>query len=127
MRGNDLVHLMDERLRALHERGIRGLGHLPGDDFFRYPQTRPVVVGQPQRNLDMENLHELNEVIRPAGRDRARAHGIFQRQVPADDPGKEFAQGGIGIRVGATRQGNHGSELRIAKPGQGAPESREHK
>ena len=43
------------------------------------------------------------------------AEGIFEKQVPTDDPGNDFAQRRICIRVGAARNRNHRSELGVAK------------
>ena len=102
---------------------VRGLRHLPGDDLLRLPQPGPVVVGQPKRHLDMQDVEQLDKVVGPAGRNRARAHGIFEGQVPADNPGEDLAQGGIGIGVGAARQRNHGGEFRIAQCREGATQS----
>src|SRR6185312_1188642 len=48
------------------------------------------------------------------------ADGVFQDEVPADDPGKNFAEGGVRVGVGAAGDGNHGGEFRIAQAGKGA-------
>src|SRR5215470_1744252 len=39
---------------------------------------------------------------------------IFEDEVPADDPGDDFAHGGIRIGVGAAGDRNHGGEFGIA-------------
>ena len=65
--------------------------HLTRDNLLGLPQAGPVVVGQPKRHLDMKDIEQLDKMIRPAGRNGAGAHGIFERQIPADNPGKDFS------------------------------------
>ena len=78
--------------------GILRQRHLPRHRVLGCTDSRPVVVGQPQRHIDLENLEKLDEVVRPARRNRAGTHGVFQRQVPADDPREQFTQRGIARR-----------------------------
>ena len=108
-------HFLDESLRPRNQRCIRRHRHLAGDSGFGRAQRRPMVIGQPQRHLEVENIQQLDEVIGPSGRNRAGAHRVFERQVPADDPGEDFAQRRIGIGVGAAGQRNHGRKFRIAE------------
>ena len=49
-------------------------------------------------------LEQRRQVLRPAHGHRRRADRIFEDQVPADDPGHQLAERGIGIRVRATRR-----------------------
>ena len=42
-------------------------------------------------------------------------HRILQNQVPADDPGKDLAQGRISVGVGAARYWNHRSQLGVTE------------
>ena len=86
--------------------------------FSAVRKRGPVVVGQPQRHLQMKDIQELDEVVRPAGGNRARAHGVFERQVPADDPGENFAQRGVGVGVGAAGQRNQRGEFGVAQTGE---------
>src|SRR5580704_7929669 len=65
-------------------------------------------------------------MVRPAGGQRAGAHGVFQRQIPADNPGKDLAECGVRVGVSAARQRNHGRELRIAQRGEGTTHAGEH-
>ena len=90
----------------------------------RCAERRPVVVGQPQRHLDVEECAELDEVVGPTGGHGAGAHGVFQRQVPADDPGEDLAQRGVSVRVGAARQWNHGRKLGVAQRRERAAQAR---
>ena len=85
-----------------------------------------MIVSQPQRHLDVEDIQQFDKVIRPARRDRTGAHRVFQRQIPADDPRQQFPQGGVGVGISTSRQGDHGGELGITKTGKRASQSGEH-
>ena len=39
------------------------------------------------------------------------ANGVFEYQVPADNPGNEFAHSGVGVRVRTASDWDHGGEL----------------
>src|SRR5437867_12172676 len=58
---------------------------------------------------------ELDEVTRPAHRDGHVANGIFQDEVPTDNPGHNLAECRIGICIGRSRERNHRRELGITK------------
>ena len=74
--------------------------------------------GQP-----VEKVHDV--------RGKAHAHGhvgagIFQDQIPADDPRDQLAHGGVGVGVGRTRNGDHGREFGITEAGQRADNGDQH-
>src|SRR5271155_5117529 len=48
------------------------------------------------------------------------AYGVFQDEVPADDPGDELAHGGVGVSVGAAGNGDHGGQLGVTDGGKSA-------
>src|SRR5258708_14700704 len=53
-----------------------------------------------------------------SGKSHAHRHvadSVFQNQIPADDPGDEFAHGRVGIGIGATCNRNHGSQFGVAE------------
>ena len=75
----------------------------------------------------MQLLQQAVEVSRPAGGHRRRAKGVLQAQVPADDPGHQFAQRRIAVGVSRSGNGNDGGKLRIAEAGEGAGDSGQHK
>ncbi len=50
---------------------------------------------------------EAEHVSAPSARHGRRAERIFQNQVPANNPGDEFAKGGIAVRVCRSCHGNH--------------------
>ena len=65
--------------------------------------SSPMVVREPERNFQSKYLEEFNKVVRPSRTHRARAHRIFKRKIPSDNPGEEFAQ--RCVRIGVSRPG----------------------
>ena len=59
-------------------------------------------------------------ITRESDRHRDIADHIFENQVPADDPGKNFAQRRIGIGIRAARNRNHRRQFGIAQSGKAA-------
>ena len=114
MCSRDCGDLVEESLSAGNERGIGGDCHLSRNGFLGYTQRRPVIVSQPERHFDIENIQQFNKVIRPTGRNRAGAHGVFECEIPTYDPGKNFTERGVSIGVSATRQRNHSGKFRVA-------------
>ena len=115
LRPHDRRHFIEKRLRARHQGRVRSLRHLPGNHILGRFQRRPMIVSQPQRHLDVENIQQCDKVVRPPRRHRAGAHRVFQREVPADNPGNQLTQRRVSVSVGAAGQRNHGRELRIAQ------------
>ncbi len=54
------------------------------------------------------------------------AEGVLQNQVPADDPGHQFAQSGVGVGVSRAGDGNHRGQFGVAKPGEDADDGHQH-
>ena len=67
------------------------------------------------RDRDAQVAQKAHDIARPADGDCRRAKRIFEDQVPADDPGDEFAHGRIGIGVGAPSDWDGGRHFRVAK------------
>ncbi len=61
--------------------------------------------------VDAEIVAQADDIGGPAYGYRCGSHCVFEHQVPADDPGDELADGGIGVGVGAAGDGNHRGEL----------------
>ena len=70
------------------------------------------------RDNDPESGHQRLEVIRPTDRHRDITDGVFDDQIPADDPGHQLAQRGICVGVGAAGNRNHRREFRVAQRGE---------
>ena len=68
--------------------------------------------------MEAEPVEQIDNV---GGKADAHSHvgaGILKDQIPADDPGDEFAHGGVGVGVGRAGDGNHGSEFGITEAGE---------
>ena len=48
--------------------------------------------------------------------------GVFEDEIPADDPGDELAEGGVGVGVGGAGDGDHAGKLGITEAGEAADE-----
>ena len=76
--------------------------------------------------MDAEPVQQVDNV---GGKAHAHAHvaeGVFENQVPADDPGHQFAQRGVGVGVGRAGDGNHRRQLGVAEAGEGADNGHQH-
>ena len=131
-----------------HNRGIHGRGLLDaadqecgdrGDDEHGWQVDDAVYRGaigkrgglegrkRPLRGqIDAEIAAERGHVARPAYGNGAGAHGVFQHEIPADDPAHKLAQRGIGVGVGAAGHRDHARQLGIAHAGEGAADGGDH-
>ena len=80
----------------------------------------------PDRQVDIEAGENPLEVAAPADGDGHRADGVLEDQVPADHPGEDLAERGVGVGVGAARDRDHRGELRVAERGEAAGQAGEH-
>jgi hypothetical protein len=76
---------------------------------------------------DPKILEKAHYVTRPTDCDRRCAERVFQNEIPADDPGDQFAHRRIGVGVGAARDWNRRGHFGVAQPGKSAGKSAEHK
>ena len=77
---------------------------------------RLMIVHQPERKLQMKKaVAQLDEITRPAHGDGHVAHGVFQNQVPTDDPRHNLAECRVGICIGRARDRNHRREFGVTK------------
>ena len=65
------------------------------------------------RQLDAGGLEEADDVGGPAARDGTGADRVLEHEVPADEPGEELADGGVGVGVGAAGDRHHAGELGV--------------
>ena len=82
-------------------------GELPFNDRGR---------GKLLRQMKSEQV--LQDVVQICGEPHRDAHireGVLKNQVPSDDPGEDLAERRVRIGVCAPGNGNHGSQLGIAK------------
>ena len=64
--------------------------------------------------MQAEPIEQVHHVRRKADAHRHVGDGVFQNQIPADDPGDEFAHGGVGVGVRAAGDRNHRRQFRVA-------------
>ena len=76
--------------------------------------------------MDAEAGEDALEVAAPADRDRHRADGVLENQVPADHPGEDLAERGVGVGVGAAGDRDHRRELGVAQRREAAGEAGRH-
>ena len=77
--------------------------------------------------VDAEIMQQRGDIARPADRDGRGAHGVFEDEVPADDPGEDLAEGRIGIGVGAAGDRQQRGEFGVAQADEGAGDAAETK
>src|SRR5260370_5435518 len=73
--------------------------------------------------MDTDSVEEVEQVLRKSDANGHVAHGVFQDQVPTDDPSDEFSHRGVGISVRAPGDRNHGGKLGVAYRGESAGDS----
>ena len=79
-----------------------------------------------ERKMEAEPVHEVDDMGGKADADAHVAEGVFEDQVPADDPGNEFAEGGVGVRVSRTGDGYHGGQFGVTQPGEHADDGHQY-
>src|SRR2546421_10053211 len=72
-------------------------------------------------------MEQSNEEARPSDGDGYGAKAVFEDQVPADDPGDQLAEGGIGVGVGAAGHGDHRHHFGVAEAREGAADAGDNK
>ncbi|MEY4402559.1 MAG: hypothetical protein RIR91_594 [Verrucomicrobiota bacterium] len=82
--------------------------------------------GEGRGDVQAKAVEEAVEVARPTDRDGDGADAVFEGEVPADDPGHELAERGVGIRIGAAGDGHRGGHLGVAESGERAGDRAEH-
>ena len=73
--------------------------------------------------MPAEPVEHVDQVRGEAHAHRHVADGVFQDQVPADDPGDQLAHGGVGVGVGAAGDGDHRRQLGVAQRGERADDA----
>ena len=70
--------------------------------------------------MDAEPLEQRLDVRGEANADAHVGEGVFEDQVPADDPCDQFAERGVGVGIGRAGDGNHRGEFGVAEAGKDA-------
>ena len=79
-----------------------------------------------QAGMDAKPVEQVDNVRGKSDADGHVGDGVLEDQIPADDPGDQFAHRGVGVRVGASGDGNHRGELRVAERGKAADNRDQH-
>ena len=77
------------------------------------------------RDIDAEVVEKFHSVAGPSDGNGGGGEQVFQNEVPADDPGEEFAEACVGVGVGAPGGGNHGGVLGVAEAGKETANTRD--
>ena len=70
--------------------------------------------------VDAEPVKEVYDVGGEADGDAHVGEGVLEDEVPADDPGDELAESGVGVGIGGAGDGDHAGEFGITEAGEGA-------
>ena len=129
----DQGHDLDDHEDGVQRRTLAGAqqqqaGHHGDDEDGRQIDQPALDVRSRRKNGRQLNAHpgeEADGIARPADRHGRDHQRILEDQAPADDPGDQLAQHGVGIGIGTARRRHHGRELGIGQGGAGADQSRE--
>ena len=72
--------------------------------------------------VQAEPVQQVDDVRGKTHADTHVGAGVLQNQIPADDPGDELAESGVGVGVSRAGNRNHRRELGITKAGERADE-----
>ena len=81
---------------------------------------------QLERRMEAEPVQQINNVGGKAHADAHVAEGVLQNQIPADDPGDEFAERDISVCVSRAGDGNHGRQFGVTEPGNDTNDGYQH-
>ena len=70
---------------------------------------------RPRRQLHAGRRQQHLHIARPADRNDGDDERVFEQQIPADDPGGEFAEHRVAVGIRAAGDGNHAGELGVAQ------------
>ena len=75
--------------------------------------------------MDAEPVEQRDDVRGEADADGHVGEGVFEDQVPADDPGDQLAERGVGVGVGRAGDGDHRRQFGVAEAGEAADDGDE--
>ena len=78
------------------------------------------------RNVNTYVAQKRNDVARPSNRHGDRTEGIFQNQIPSDDPREKFPERGVAIGVRAAGHRYQRRELAVAECSENRGYARQH-
>ena len=63
--------------------------------YAEFASMIPVAGGQGLRQMYIESFKKDDEISAPTDTDGSGCYGIFENEIPTDDPGYQFAHGGV--------------------------------
>ena len=75
--------------------------------------------------MDSEPVEKADGVLGESDGDGHVREGVFEDEIPADDPCHQLAECGVGVGVGRAGDGDHGGQLCVAEAGEGADDGNE--
>jgi len=75
--------------------------------------------------VDAEPIEQIDKMRGEADADAHVGEGVFEDEIPADDPGDEFAHGGVGVGISRAGDGDHAGELGVAEASEGTDDGDE--
>ena len=83
-------------------------------------RMRPLI-----RHSHIEPAENAVGVLAPCCGNRGRGDGVFENEIPANDPRDKFTHRCVGVSIGATCNRNHRCEFRITETGKCAADARD--
>ena len=106
--------------------GDRGGGLQQAMDVGVCAEERRSIAGrEPRRELDADAADQGVEVVAPGDSHGDVPDGVFEDQIPTDDPRHQLAERGIAIRVRRSGLRNHRRQLRVTERRQRAGAAQE--
>ena len=78
------------------------------------------------REMQAQPVEQIDDVRGEADADAHVGEGVFEDEVPADDPRDQLAHGGVGVGVGGAGDGDHAGQLGVAEAGERADDGDQH-
>src|SRR5260370_41987850 len=97
-----------------------------GERRWNVDQLRASGGRELRRHDDAHIVQKRNDVSRPANCDRDRADGVFENEVPPNNPREQLAQRGVTISIGAARHWNQRSKFTVTERGKNRGNPRQH-
>ena len=76
-------------------------------------EGRKIIDGQKFGDTESKAVQEFGEIIGPGDGNGNIADGIFQKKIPTDDPGNQFAERIISIGIGTPGNRDAGSKFSV--------------
>ena len=76
--------------------------------------------------MDVKPIEQVDDVRGEADRDAHVAEGVFEDEVPADDPRDQLSHRRVGVGIGRSGNGDHRRQLCVAQAGERTDNGHQH-